>query len=195
MPRPAPEPAHSLHPLTIAEYAELGETEHGYTELVEGRLLMSPSPTFHHNRALGRLHVQLSQQLPADLEAIPELDVDLELTAPDEPGHSRRPDIMVVKEEAGKRIADEGGLVRASEVILVVEIVSPGSRRTDHVDKRREYADAGIPHYWMLDIDYPPAITACHWTEEFGYQDDQVTTGIFRTRSPFSFEVDLGRLR
>jgi Uma2 family endonuclease len=30
---------------------------------------------------------------------------------------------------------------------LVVEIVSPGSHRTDHVIKRGEYADAGIPHY------------------------------------------------
>ena len=30
-------------PLTVAEYLELGEVEPGYTELEEGRLLLSPS--------------------------------------------------------------------------------------------------------------------------------------------------------
>ena len=29
---------------TVAEYAAIGETEPGYTELVGGRLLISPSP-------------------------------------------------------------------------------------------------------------------------------------------------------
>lgn len=38
----------SAHLLTIGEYVALGETEHGYTELVEGRLLTSPSPAVKH---------------------------------------------------------------------------------------------------------------------------------------------------
>ena len=37
--------------LTVAEYLEIGEIEPGYSELVEGRLLMSPSPAFDHNNA------------------------------------------------------------------------------------------------------------------------------------------------
>lgn len=202
MPRPEPEPAgslpepaESLHLLTIAEYAGLGETEHGYTELIEGRLLMSPSPAFHHNRALGRLQVRLAQQLPAELEAIPELDVDLELRPAGEPGYSRRPDLMVVHQDVGERIEKEGGLVRASDVLLVVEIGSPGSQRTDHVDKRRDYADAGIPYYWIVDIDEPASLTACHLTEEFGYVDDQIATGKFRAETPFPFELNLDQLR
>jgi Uma2 family endonuclease len=36
-------------------------------------------------------------------------------------------------------------------VLLVVEIISGGSRTQDTVTKRAVYADAGIPAYWILD--------------------------------------------
>jgi hypothetical protein len=32
----------------------------------------------------------------------------------------------------------------------VVEVVSPGSRKADKLDKMAEYADAGIPFYWLV---------------------------------------------
>lgn len=184
----------SFHLLTIEEYAALGETEHGYTELVEGRLLMSPSPAFKHSRAMGRLYSALVEQAPADFEAVQELDVDLELAPAGEPGSSRRPDVMVVGQELGDRLAEEGGMVPASGVLLVVEVVSPSSKRTDHVHKRNDYADAGIPNYWILDIDKPVSLTVCRLTEQFGYQDDQVATGVFRTEVPFPVEINLDRL-
>jgi hypothetical protein len=38
------QPVAPLHLLTVAEYLAIGEIEPGYSELVEGRLLMSPSP-------------------------------------------------------------------------------------------------------------------------------------------------------
>lgn len=184
----------SVHLLTIGEYASLGETEHGYTELVEGRLLMSPSPAFRHSRAMGRLYSELIGQAPADFEAVQELDVDLELAPSDEPGSSRRPDIMIVRRELGNRLAEEGGMVPASEVLLAVEIVSPSSKRIDHVYKRDDYADAGIPTYWIVDIDRPVSLTVCRLTEQFGYQDDQRATGTFRTDVPFPVEINLDRL-
>jgi Uma2 family endonuclease len=34
---------------------------------------------------------------------------------------------------------------------LAVEILSEGDENRDLVDKRDEYARAGIPHYWILD--------------------------------------------
>jgi hypothetical protein len=36
---------------------------------------------------------------------------------------------------------------------LVVEVVSPSSRRTDMVEKRREYELGGVPEYWILDLE------------------------------------------
>lgn len=182
------------HLLTIAEYAELGETETGHTELVEGRLLLSPSPVPDHNIAAQELGVRLRPQLPESFETIPDMDVNLELAPPDQPGFSRRPDLIVVDHNARKRVRAEGGLIRASEVLVVVEVVSPSSRRVDHVDKRRDYADAGIPYYWIVDIDDPISLTACHLTEQFGYQDDQAVTGTFSAATPFSVEIDLDLL-
>jgi len=33
---------------------------------------------------------------------------------------------------------------------VIVEVVSPGSRKADKLDKMAEYADAGIPFYWLV---------------------------------------------
>jgi Uma2 family endonuclease len=35
--------------------------------------------------------------------------------------------------------------------ILVVEILSPTTRRRDHLEKRRLYVRSGIPEYWIVD--------------------------------------------
>ena len=182
------------HLLTVAEYAELGETESGYTELLEGRLLMSPSPVPDHNFAEAEMLVQLRPQLPDHLEVIPDVDVDLELAGPDQPGFSRRPDLVIVQRTARRRVRAVGGLIRACEVSVVVEIVSPGSRRTDHVAKRSEYADAGIPHYWIMDLDEPVSLLDCHLAEGFGYQDGGGVTGVFTTTEPFPVTLQLDRL-
>lgn len=184
----------SVHLLTIGEYAALGETEHGYTELIEGRLISSPSPVPDHNNAALELAVALRPRLPEGFEVQMDVDVDLELALSDEPGSSRRPDLIVVRRDARKRVRSEGGMIRASEVLLAVEIVSPSSKRMDHVHKRNDYADAGIPNYWIIDIDDPISLTACRLTEQFGYQDDQVVTGTFRTDVPFPVEINLDRL-
>ncbi|MDQ2790238.1 MAG: Uma2 family endonuclease [Pseudonocardiales bacterium] len=187
-----PQPLTQL--LTVAEYAELGETESGYTELLEGRLLMSPSPVPDHNFAAAELLVQLRPQLPDHLEVILDVDVDLQLVEPDQPGFSRRPDLMIVAQGARQRVRHEGGMIRAAEVLVVVEIVSPGSRRTDHVAKRSEYADAGIPHYWIVDLDEPVSLLDCHLAEGFGYQDSGSITGAFTTTEPFGVHLRLGQL-
>ena len=74
------------HLLTVAEYLEIGEIELGYAELVEGRLLMSPSPVPDHSHAALELAVQLRAQLTPDREVLLDIDVDLELAPPSAPG-------------------------------------------------------------------------------------------------------------
>lgn len=195
MPVPSHEPTTPDHPLTIGEYAALGETKSGYTELIEGSLLMSPSPAPSHNIASGELFVQIRHQLPAQLRAIQDVDVDLELAPRSEPGFSRRPDLIVVTRDTVRRVDSEGGLIRASEVLVVVEIVSPSSRRIDKINKRGEYEDAGIPWYWIVDISDPISLVACFNTKEFGYQDHQRVKGTFTSDEPFPVMLDLDRLR
>jgi Uma2 family endonuclease len=188
------QPVAPPHLLTVAEYLDIGEIEPGYSELVEGRLLMSPSPVPDHNRAVFRMAVGLDPQLPVGLEVIPDMDVDLQLAPPEAPGTVRRPDLIVVPRDARLRVRREGGVIRASDVLVVVEVLSPGPKRTDHVLKRSEYADAGIPHYWMVDIEPPISLLACHLAGEFGYADGGAVTDTFSASEPFPAQIDLDAL-
>jgi Uma2 family endonuclease len=181
------------HLYTVGEYAALGETEHR-TELQEGLILVSPSPTPDHIVASGELFVQVRTQLPPSVIAIQEVDVDLALVPPGGPGSARRPDLVVVDREALRQCRAAGRMLRAQEVHLVVEIVSPGSHRMDYKIKRVEYADAGIPHYWIVDLDEPVSLLACELTEQFSYVDSGEVTGKFRTGEPFSVDIDLTAL-
>ena len=46
-----------------------------------------------------------------------------------------------------------------TDLLLAVEIVSPGSAAMDEVVKLREYAEAGIPRYWMVERDAAQTVT------------------------------------
>jgi Uma2 family endonuclease len=70
-------------------------------------------------------------------------------------------------------------------VVVAVEIASPTSQRTDRIAKRKDYADAGIPHYWIVDLDEPVSLLACHLAGEVGYVDGGIVTGFLRATEPF----------
>ena len=180
--------------LAIADYAALGEDDRKRWELQEGNLVMSPSPTPRHMAAVAELYAQLRAQLPADLRAVPDVDLDVQLVPEGQPATARRPDVVVVRRSEFDRVDREGGLLRAEAAVLVVEIVSPGSRRTDTLIKRREYADARIPHYWIVDLDAPVSLLDCHLAGDFGYQDSGVVTGSYEAREPFPVRLDLDAL-
>lgn len=182
------------HLLTVAEYAALGEDDRNRWELQEGNLVMSPSPSPRHMVAAAELYAQLRNQLPHGLRAIPDVDLDVQLAAAGQPGTARRPDLVVVRRAEFDRVDQKGGLLRAEGTVLVVEIVSPGSRRTDMVVKRGEYADAGIEHYWIIDVDRPVSLIACHRAGEFGYHDAGGITGVFEALTPFPARIDLDAL-
>jgi Uma2 family endonuclease len=181
--------------LTIADFTALPEDDRHRWELQEGSLVRSPSPTPRHMRASGGLLTQLEKSLPPHLEAVQDLDIDLDLAPLDRPGHARRPDLIVVEAGTVDRADDEERLIRASEVLLVVEIVSAGSVRMDNVIKRGEYADAGIGHYWIIDLDPPVSMLACHLGGELGYVDDGAITGTHIATEPFAATIELDKLR
>lgn len=60
----------------------------------------------------------------------------------------REPDLLVLLNEHIHRLTTQG-LVGPAD--LVVEILSPESTTRDQQEKRREYAEAGIPEYWIID--------------------------------------------
>ncbi|RDI51837.1 Uma2 family endonuclease [Nocardia mexicana] len=181
--------------LTIADFVALPEDDQHRWELQEGVLVMSPSPTPRHNVADGRLFAQLDAQLPSDLVVVPDVDLDLELVPDGEPATVRRPDLVVVRRTEFERVDSDGGILRASGAVLVVEIISPGSRRTDTVTKPSEYAEAGIPHYWIVDTTPPVSLLAFRRTDELGFVDEGETSGTFRTASPCPLTIQVDRLR
>jgi Uma2 family endonuclease len=71
------------------------------------------------------------------------------------PAGIRKPDVFVIPcETARSVILDETPkVIPGSELLLVAEIISPGSssERTDRVRKVREYASLGIPRYWIVE--------------------------------------------
>jgi Uma2 family endonuclease len=62
-----------------------------------------------------------------------------------------------------------GVWLSVAELLLVVEIVSPGSEAMDEVTKRREYASAGIPQYWVVDRDAAQTVTLYQLSSEAAY--------------------------
>lgn len=68
-------------------------------------------------------------------------------------GKFREPDVFVLLPEHAGRSREE----YCEQPDLVVEVVSPDHRGHDWEVKRREYAQAGIPEYWIVD---PQAKTA-----------------------------------
>jgi Uma2 family endonuclease len=82
------------------------------------------------------------------------------------------------------------------ESVLAVEIISPGSRNIDLHLKPFEYAEAGIPHYWLVDLDPPaPSITVFRLgAPDDGYVEGSATAGRLVTTVPFDLCIDIPAL-
>ena len=65
------------------------------------------------------------------------------------PGTIREPDVVFMRKEHANRMGEK--YWKGAD--LVMEVVSGGAkdRRRDLKDKRKEYAQAGIPEYWIVD--------------------------------------------
>lgn len=139
--------------LELADWDALPDDELHHVELVEGVLRVSPRPQFRHQDVLGRIYRVLSARLPPRWTAL----IEVEIVVEGDPFPTVRvPDVVVVP--AG--IVDRRARCEASDVLLAVEVLSPGTRRTDRIMKADEYASAGIGHYVLVDPEGPTTILA-----------------------------------
>ncbi|MEU4338868.1 Uma2 family endonuclease [Micromonospora lupini] len=113
-------------------------------ELLDGVLLMSPSPTRTHQTIAGRLMVALDEDCPDDYDVTQGVAVRINRT------RSFIPDVLVTTSVAAAR---EPSKYEPHEVVLAVEIVSPSTRSIDRVLKPALYAQAGIPFYWRIETE------------------------------------------
>lgn len=182
--------------LTVRDFMELEyDPDLVRYELQEGNLIVKTSPPPKHGHAAFQLGHQLQPQLPSDHLVLMEIDVNLELAPADKPGTVRKPDLYVVSRREADRACSSGELVRASGVLLAVEVLSPSSMRMDRVIKFAEYADSGIEHYWMIDLEPPISLRAFHLAGPFGYRESEEATGTYSAQEPFPATIDLTALR
>jgi Uma2 family endonuclease len=134
---------------------------------------------------LFELAVQPRDQLPPTLRARIEIDVDLEL----DPPVVRVPDLVVTNHP----LTSDTRITRASDVVLAVEIISPGSIHTDTKAQAHEYADAGIPHLWLVDP-RPPVTVNVHRPIGQDYEESQYAEHTLVTDEPCPLRIDLDAL-
>ena len=89
---------------------------------------------------MGNLMVSINRQVPATLVATQDTEVVVD---PRFPATVRAPDVLIT---SASRYRQNPSRFDAGDVLLAVEIVSPGSRTTDQVTNLVEYAQAGIPY-------------------------------------------------
>jgi Uma2 family endonuclease len=175
--------------LSAEEYDALPEDICRRIEIVDGAIIVNAAPR--------RLHQDIRRRLASALEAAcrPALAVstDVDLRLRDIPLLNRRPDAVLYD-----ATLPDNAVLRPQHCTLAVEVMSPGSVTTDQTDKPAEYAAAGIPHYWRLELD-----TARSALSVFCYRLDPTTasyasagvhTGKLTVTDPIAITVDLATL-
>ncbi|MFC5062500.1 Uma2 family endonuclease [Actinomycetospora atypica] len=139
------------HLLDLAEWEALPEDDSARYELVEGVMVVSPRPVFRHQDIVFELCRQLRDHLAEGLTALPEVELVVDDGGGGGPATVRVPDLVVVPVS----LVPERARAVAGDVVAVLEVLSPGTRRTDRVAKLAEYAEVGIAHYVIVDPEGP----------------------------------------
>jgi Uma2 family endonuclease len=150
-------------------------------ELIGGAIVTTPAPEPVHQRVSRRLLRLFEDACPEDHEVFTApIDYDL-------PGGQRvEPDLIVTPD------ASVGAKRLAGPALLVVEIVSPGSRLNDTITKRAAYAEAGVPAYWIVDPGRRHLLALR--LSEGDYEVDADTTGTVSLSWPIAVSFAVGDL-
>jgi len=121
-------------------------------EIVQGDLYVTPSPSPVHQRISRRLQRQLEAYFHGrSIGEVFDAPIDLILTKHD----VLVPDLLVVSDP---NLISKRGI--EGPPLLIVEILSPSTRKQDRGVKAQRYAELGVEHYWTVD---PEAMRVeCH---------------------------------
>ncbi|RJO76682.1 Uma2 family endonuclease [Nocardia panacis] len=141
--------------VTLEVYAGIPEDLGRRIEVVDGRIIRCESPGPAHQIIQHNLVSALRdavKQMDAGDQTFHKVVGDIDMLITEVPRlHYRRPDVVVYRCIE----FDRGRWHRkpyATDCLLVIEIVSPGTVITDTRDKLAEYAQARVPHYWIVQM-------------------------------------------
>ena len=112
-------------------------------EFTDGYLELLPVPTRGHQRILAFLYSAFQAFLNTAGGEVLFAPLRLRIRA----GKYREPDLLAMRDAQDARSGDRFW----TGADVVAEIVSADNPQRDFVDKRRDYAEAGIPEYWIVD--------------------------------------------
>lgn len=163
---------------TRADLETMPDDGHRY-ELLDGILIVSPSPSWLHQTAVLRLASLLDGARSSDLRV---LIAPLDVVLADDT--VLQPDVLVA------RRTDLGRRDLPAAPILAVEVLSPSTRRFDQLLKHSRYAAAGVASYWIIDP-VSPSLTAYALTDTLTYQEITMVCGdeTYDATSPFVVSI------
>lgn len=175
--------------MTADEFFALPDDGHRY-ELVDGILIMSPSPEPKHQRVA----MEILRQLLFFLDKNPigqlyhELDIQLKKSKMGA-DCAYKPELVFIKgmtrETEPKRIV--------APVDMVLEVVSPDRRKYDLETKRVDYEQSGIGEYWVAD---PELDSIRFWRRQGTVFVEVFADGdFFRSEAVPGFKLDINRVR
>lgn len=133
--------------LTYGDLAEMfPEEDNVRRELIDGELIVTPSPLTRHQQVVGRIHVLLFHH--AEAHGGEALLSPLDVFFSDR--NVVEPDVLYLRPENLARMEER--FVRSAPD-LVVEVSSPSTRNVDLHRKRDLYERFSVPEYWFVDLD------------------------------------------
>jgi Uma2 family endonuclease len=175
------------HSLIYDDLLRERETRDERLELIEGEIVVTPSPSLMHQIVVHRLDVLHDR-------AIVESGLGLVIGAPfdvylDEQ-NVPQPDLMVVLWDR-ERVLGSARLESAPS--LAIEIIAPSSATKDRVTKRNLYARYGVPEYWLVDPD-ATTVTIFSDPREGRYHSEQVVSDVANSATIPELSADLQAL-
>jgi len=128
---------------SVEQYLKLTDQTNRLIEYTDGVIEVLPMPTKYHQAISKLLFLALlafAERIGGDVFYAP-------LRVQVRPGKFREPDLLMVLDKDDPRAQDEFWL----GADLVMEIVSPDKPARDTQEKPRDYAEANIPEYWIIN--------------------------------------------
>ena len=128
--------------LSEEDYLWLTDHTSRLIEYTDGYIEVLPMPTDEHQGILDFLNDAVKRRvLPGGVVRFSPLRLRLNT------GKIREPDLLLLLDRNDPRRGNRYW----SGADLVMEVVSPDKPERDLVEKREEYAEAGIPEYWIVN--------------------------------------------